>query len=97
MPNGNQYVYVYGTKAAVDLMAGAMYPLDRQGGTSELVQKEPPDNFAHIAAFYACVTKGGPNPADIVIGATAALTSILGHEAMTKEKVVNWADLGVNV
>jgi hypothetical protein len=69
MPNGGQYVYVYGTKAAVDLMAGALYPLGRDGGTSELVQREPLDNFAHIAAFYACVIKGGPNPAGIEIGA----------------------------
>jgi hypothetical protein len=86
MPNGGQYVYVYGKKAALDLMSGQMYPLAREGAPSELVPKEPLDNNAHIAAFYACVTKGGPNPADIVIGATAALTSILGHEAMTRAK-----------
>jgi hypothetical protein len=41
--------------------------------------------------------KGGPNPADITVAATAALTSILGHEAMTKEKVVSWTDLGVKL
>ena len=41
--------------------------------------------------------KGGALPADITIGATAALTAILGHEAMTREKVVNWSDLGVDV
>ena len=98
LPGAGQYVYVYGTKGAVDLMGSAMmYPLERDGKPSELVQKEPLDNSAHIAAFYACVTKGGPNPADITIGATAALTSILGHEAMSKEKVVTWADMGVNV
>jgi predicted dehydrogenase len=98
MPNGGQYVYVYGTKGAVDLTSGGtLYPLDRKIKPVELAQKEPVDNNAHIAAFYACVTKGGGNPADIVIGATAALTSILGHEAMTKERVVTWADLGVKV
>src|SRR5262249_15805153 len=58
MPCGGQYVYVYGTKAAIDLMAGALYPLG-EGGTTQLVQKEQLDNSAHIAAFYACVTKGG--------------------------------------
>src|SRR5437773_1343715 len=51
MPNGNQYVYVYGTKGAIDMMGGAMlYPLGREGKPSELVQKEPIDNNAHIAA-----------------------------------------------
>jgi hypothetical protein len=91
---------VYGTKAAVDLMspAGAMmYPLGRDGKPSELAPKEQLDNNTHIAAFYACVKTGGPNPAGIEIGASAALTSILGHEAMTRQKVVNWSDLGVKI
>jgi predicted dehydrogenase len=96
MPNGGQYVYVFGSKAGVDLLEGEMYPLG-DGAQSALVPKERLDNNAHIAAFYACVTKGGPNPAGIVIGATAALTSILGHEAMSKGKVVTWAELGVDV
>jgi predicted dehydrogenase len=98
MPSGGQYVYVYGTKGAIDLMGGAtMYPLGREGKPAELAPKEQVDNSTHIGAFFACINKGGPNPADVTIGATAALTSILGHEAMSKEKVVTWAELGVTV
>jgi predicted dehydrogenase len=97
MPNGGQYVYIYGSKGAIDLMAGTMYPLGRGGGHSEVAPKERLDNNVHIAAFYACVTKGEHNPADIVTGATAALTAILGHDAMTKGQTINWTDLGVNV
>ena len=67
------------------------------GDVGVLAQKQEEYQHAHIAAFYDCVNKGSPNPADIVIGATAALTSILGHEAMSKEKVVNWSDLGVKL
>jgi hypothetical protein len=79
-------------------MSGAMmYPLGRDGSPSELAPKETLDNSAHIAAFYACMKSGGANPAGIEIGASAALTSILGHEAMTKQKVVNWTDLGVKL
>jgi myo-inositol 2-dehydrogenase/D-chiro-inositol 1-dehydrogenase len=101
LPNGNQYIYVYGTKGAVDLMTGAnpamMYPL-AQGGTPVALGEKGTDNpHAHIVAFYAAVTNGGKNPADITIGATAALTAILGHEAMSKEKMVRWDDLGVKV
>ena len=96
MPNGNQIIYVYGTKGAVDLMgATTSYPLGAGGTPSELAPKQQEDQNAHIAAFYGCITKGGANPSDIVIGATAALTAILGHQAMTKEKVVTWNDLGV--
>jgi myo-inositol 2-dehydrogenase/D-chiro-inositol 1-dehydrogenase len=97
LPSGGQYVYVYGSKGAVDLMADAiMYPRG-EGKPTPLAEKIPLDNGAHIGAFYACMKSGGPNPAGIEIGASAALTSILGHEAMVKEKVVTWADLAVNV
>ena len=96
MPNADQYVYVYGTKGAADIMrTPTMYPMT--GQPSVLAEKQEEDQHAHIRAFYDCVTKGGKNPADIAIGAAAALTSIMGHEAMVREKVVNWKDLGVDV
>ena len=96
MPNGNQYVYVYGTKGAVDLMTGTMYPPGR-GGPVVLAPKQQEDQFAHIAAFYDSITKGTPPPVDVKGGATAALTAILGHQAMVQEKVVTWSDLGVEL
>jgi hypothetical protein len=74
-----------------------MYPLDGKGPGTELVPKQQETEHAHIVAFYECITKGGPNPADATVGATAALTSILGHEAMAREKVVTWKELGVEV
>ena len=98
MPNGNQYVYVYGTKGAVDLMTSAtMYPPGRGSQPVVLSPKRQEDEFAHIEAFYDAITKGTPPPAGITIGATAALTAILGHQAMVQEKVVNWSDLGVDL
>ncbi len=98
MPNGNQYIYVYGSKGAVDLLSNTMmYPAAGGGKPSELALKQEEQTHAHITAFYACVTQGGKSPADITIGATAALTAILGHEAMSKEKIVTWSDLGVEL
>jgi predicted dehydrogenase len=97
MPNGNQYVYVYGTKGCVDLMTGTMYPPGRGAQPVVLAAKQQEDQFAHIAAFYDSITKGTPPPVDIKVGATAALTAILGHQAMVQEKVVTWTDLGVDV
>ena len=98
MPNGNQYVYVYGTTGAVDLMTSAtMYPLARGSQPVVLSPKVEEDQFAHISAFYDSITKGTPPPVDVTVGATAALTSILGHQAMVQEKVVTWSDLGVDV
>jgi myo-inositol 2-dehydrogenase/D-chiro-inositol 1-dehydrogenase len=98
MPNGNQYIHVFGSKGAVDLMSSTtMYPLGAGAEATPLAPKgeEPP--HAHVTAFYECITKKGRNPADITVGATAALTAIMGHLAMTKQKVVTWSELGVDV
>ena len=97
MPNGNQYVYVYGTKGSVDLTNGTMYPPDRNSQPVVLAPKQQEDQYAHLAAFYESIVHGAPPPVDVRVGATAALTSILGHEAMVQQKVVTWADLGVDV
>ncbi len=99
LPNGNQYIYVYGTKGAVDLM-GTPTLYARTGDTKPVVigEKAQPDNpHAHIAAFYDSVVNGAKLPADITIGATAALTAILGHQAMTKGQTVEWNGLGVTL
>ncbi len=98
MPNGGQSIYVYGTKGAVDLMTSAtLYPPGNGSQPVVLSPKIQEDQFAHIAAFYDSITKGTPPPVDIKVGATAALTAILGHQAMVQEKVVSWSDLGVEV
>ena len=99
MPNGNQYIYVYGTKGAVNLMGTpTMYGLSGDSQPVVIGEKaQPPDPHAHIAAFYKAVASGGKLPADITIGATAALTAILGHQAMTRQQVVDWQSLGVDV
>ncbi|MBI5083275.1 MAG: Gfo/Idh/MocA family oxidoreductase [Acidobacteria bacterium] len=98
MPSGGQYIHVYGTKGAVDLMSTAtLYPLGKEGQPSVLAEKREESRHAHIMAFYEAITKGTPVPAGIEVGATAALTAILGHEAMVRQTVVNWSDLGVEV
>ena len=98
MPNGNQYIYVYGSKAALDLMgSGTVYPLEKGGQPEVLAAKRQEDQYAHLAAFYDSITKGTPPPVGITVGAEAALTAILGNQAMMQQKVVNWSDLGVEL
>jgi predicted dehydrogenase len=98
LPGGGQYVYVYGTKGAVDLMPSTnMYPLGKDAQMVTLAQKGEEPRHAHVAAFYDCITKNAKNPADITVGAAATLTSIMGHLAMTRQKVVNWSELGVDL
>ncbi|HET8546556.1 MAG TPA: Gfo/Idh/MocA family oxidoreductase [Bryobacteraceae bacterium] len=99
MPGGGQSVAVYGDKAAVDLLYTTnMSPLgERRPVPRPLAEKQEEPPHAHTTAFYECILNGSKNPADITIGATAALTAILGHEAMTKERVVNWKDFGIQL
>jgi myo-inositol 2-dehydrogenase/D-chiro-inositol 1-dehydrogenase len=99
LPNGNQYIYVYGTKGAVNLMGTpTMYALSGQSKPVVLGEKaQQEDEYSHMAAFYNSVVNGTKPPADITIGATAALTAILGHQAMTRQQVVDWNDLGVEL
>ena len=100
LPAGGQLLYVYGSKGAVDLMGGTtMYPHDRNAQPVVLAEKakERDNEHAHIKRFYEAITTGSKSPSDITIGATAALTAILGHEAMSQEKIVTWKDLGVEV
>lgn len=98
LPNGNQMIHVYGTKGAVDLLQGTnLYLFEGDGKPTPLAQKYQEGEHAHVTAFYNSITKGAPNPADITVGATGALTAILGHEAMVRRKVVEWSDLGVTL
>ena len=99
LPSGGQYIYVYGTKGAVDLMGTpTLYALTGDAKPLVIGEKaQPADPHAHIAAFYNAVINGGSLPADITIGATAALTAILGHQAMSGQQVVDWAGLGVEL
>ena len=97
MPVNNQTIAVFGSKGAVDLLYSTnFYSLD--GNTqSVLAEKVQEKNDAHIRAFYDCVRHGAKSPADVVIGAEAALTAIMGNEACRRGKVIEWKDLGVDV
>ena len=98
LPSGGQFIHIYGTKGAVDLMStGTMYPIGPEGSPVVLAEKQQGNPHAHIVAFYECIKNGGKNPSGVLIGATAALTAILGHEAMTKERVVSWSDFGIKL
>jgi predicted dehydrogenase len=98
MPGGGQNLMVYGTKGAVDFLPTTnLYPLTGDAAPAPLAARVQEAPHGHITAFYDCITKGTANPADIVIGATAALTAIMGHMAMVKGGTVDWIDLGVNL
>jgi myo-inositol 2-dehydrogenase/D-chiro-inositol 1-dehydrogenase len=94
LPGGGQFVHVYGQKGACDLMGDtSVYPLDGTPPPAELVPKMDEAPNAHMLAFYECIRGKGTNPADITVGATGALTAIMGHQAITTGKVVEWKSI----
>lgn len=96
-PTPSQTLMAYGTKGAVDFLYSTnFYPLGGDGKPTQLGSPVKDDPHTHTTAFYNCITKGSPNPADIIAGATGALTAIMGHMAMVKQGKVDWVDLDVN-
>lgn len=94
LPGGGQFVHVYGQKGACDLMGDtSVYPLDGSTAPTQLAPKVEEVTHAHMLAFYDCIRGTGRNPADITVGATGALTAIMGHQAITSGKVVEWKDI----
>jgi predicted dehydrogenase len=94
LPSGGQYTFIYGTTAAADLDTMALFPLDAVAKPGTLAEKKDEPDYVHMVAFYEAITKGTNSPADVTIGAEAALTAIMGHQAMTSRKVVEWSAFG---
>lgn len=98
MPGAGQYINVYGSKASVDFFNPALaYPFSGSPESVEFAPKQQEAPHAHMAAFYDAIIDHKPNPADITLGANAALTAILGHRAMTSGGIAHWSELGVEL
>lgn len=96
LPGGGSYYYVYGTRGAVDVLGGKFYPRESRAQPEIVVQPANERDDPHVAAFFEAVRTGGKPPAGIDIGETAALTAILGREAIYRKTVTRWADFEVS-
>src|SRR4051794_22386970 len=94
---GNQWYLVFGSKGTVNLTEGVFYPLE---GTEPVQLIRPEDRGEKENAtseFYACIRENRKPVADVKVAATAALTAILGREAIYRRRSVTWQELGVTV
>jgi predicted dehydrogenase len=101
MAGNGQYFYVYGTEGSVDVDAAMFYPRARDAQPVSLYDaaaspREPLDKN-HLTAFFDAITRNAPNPAGVLVGATGALTAILGREAIYRKRMMSWDDLGVSL
>jgi hypothetical protein len=50
-----------------------------------------------MTQFYSAIRENRKPVADIKVAATAALTAIMGREAIYRRRMVTWKELGVEV
>ena len=80
----------------VDLTSARFYPM----GTAEplvLSQAAGLSGEPQLQSFYDCIRNGTQPAVNINVAAVAALTAILGHEAIYRKRMLSWQDLGVDV
>jgi predicted dehydrogenase len=99
LANGSWYV-VFGEKGAVTIKSrsGLFYEMQEAGEPRELLtppQQETKENA--IGEFFNAIREKRQPFAGITVAATAALTTIMGREAIYQKRMVTWKELGVTV
>lgn len=96
LANGQWYM-VFGEKGAINLEKGLFY----QHGSDEVRQLITPAvrdaGEDAMTQFYSAIRENRKPVADITVAATAALTAIMGREAIYRRRMVTWKELGVTV
>ena len=94
---GGQWYIVFGSKGSLDLTEGTLYNLDSADPVQVMRPEDRGEKENAMSEFYACIRENRKPVADIKVAATAALTAILGREAIYRRRSVTWQELGVTV
>jgi myo-inositol 2-dehydrogenase/D-chiro-inositol 1-dehydrogenase len=93
VPNGQWYL-VHGEKGTLDVTKGTFYPFE--GDSRDLISPEVRDGKENaMSEFFACIREKRKPYADIHIAATAALTAIMGREAIYRRRMVTWKEVSL--
>ncbi len=96
LANGQWYM-IFGEKGAINLEKGLFY----QHGSEEVRELINPSLRAAgedaMTQFYSAIRENRKPVADVTVAATAALTAIMGREAIYRRRMVTWKELGVTV
>ncbi|HET8549777.1 MAG TPA: Gfo/Idh/MocA family oxidoreductase, partial [Bryobacteraceae bacterium] len=98
LPNGQWYM-IFGRKGTLDLAheAAEFYSLDGDPPRDIIAPELRQQKENAMAEFYACIREKRQPFADVRVGAIAALTTIMGREAIYRKRMVTWQELGVSV
>jgi predicted dehydrogenase len=96
LANG-QWYFVFGEKGAIDLSKGILYQHASEETRALVTPAVRDANENAVTEFYACIRENRKPAADIKVAAVAALTAIMGREAISRRRRVTWKELGVTV
>jgi predicted dehydrogenase len=98
LPSGMWYT-VFGEKGSVYLThsSATFYDLYGESEPRNLLPEGTKETDTAIADFFACIRERRSPFADVRVAAIAALTGIMGREAIYKRRSVTWKELGVEV
>ncbi|HEU0140258.1 MAG TPA: Gfo/Idh/MocA family oxidoreductase [Bryobacteraceae bacterium] len=97
LPNYQWYL-VFGEKGTLDFTQGLFYDIQGTAEPREVVPQRIRERRENaMSEFYACIREGRKPVAGVEVGATAALTVIMGREAIYRRRMVTWKELGVEV
>ena len=93
---GGQWYVVFGEKGSIEVNSGMLYPMHGEPSKFFTPAIESGKENA-MEEFFRCIRSGEKPYASVTIGATAALTAIMGREAIYQRRMVTWKELGVDV
>lgn len=97
LANGQWYI-AFGDQGSVNVSKGLYYPMHATAEPRDLLTpalRAAKENA--MEDFVACILEKRQPFAGITVAATAALTAILGREAIYRRRSVDWKDLGVTL
>ncbi len=93
--NGQWYI-VFGSEGSLEINGGMVYPMWGEARKFLTPEIENGKEDA-MSEFIRMIREGGRPFASVEVGATAALTAIMGREAIYRRRMVTWKELGVDV
>ena len=98
LPSGMWYT-IFGEKGSIYMThsSAQFFDVHGEGEPKNLLPPSSTEADTATADFYACIREKRTPFADVRVGAIAALTAIMGREAIYKGRSVTWKELGVDV
>jgi myo-inositol 2-dehydrogenase/D-chiro-inositol 1-dehydrogenase len=96
---GGQWFMIFGETGTVDLgqETAEFYPMKADAPQDLISSELKAKKENSMSDFLDCIRQGRQPYADIKIAAVAALTTIMGREAIYRKRMYTWKEMGVSV